>query len=88
MINGQGNDRGPQYRTGIYYHTDEQKEIALKSLKNIQEKYSRPIATEIKPAMVYWPAEAEHQDYLKKGGRFGMGQSAEKGCTDKIRCYG
>lgn len=34
------------------------------------------------------PAEEYHQQYLSKGGRFGEGQSKEKGCTDEIRCYG
>lgn len=88
VVNGQGNDRGPQYRTGIYYHTEEQRDIALQTLEEQQQKFKSPIATEIKPAKLYWPAELEHQDYLQIGGRFGSSQSAEKGCRDEIRCYG
>lgn len=87
-VNGQGKDYGRQYRTGIYTHSKEQEEIARQLLTEAQAKYSRPIATELRPAMPFWPAEAYHQHYLEKGGRFGSPQSAEKGCQDEIRCYG
>eukprot|EP00752_Nemacystus_decipiens_P013846 g12293.t1 len=88
QVNGQGGDRGTQYRTGIYPHTKEQEEVAQKVLDSIKSKYNRPIATECKDATVYWPAELYHQQYLAKGGRNGMAQSAEKGATETIRCYG
>jgi len=88
-VNGQGNDFGPQYRTGVYYHSDEQKELAEARFALEQEKYSnRKIASECKAALPFWPAEKYHQQYLEKGGRFNSPQSAEKGCTDTIRCYG
>jgi len=87
-VNGQGNDYGTQYRTGIYYHTEEQKAIALASRDALQKRLRVPIATEVKATEVYWPAEAEHQNYLAEGGRFGRPQSVEKGCRDPIRCYG
>eukprot|EP00656_Telonema_subtile_P018988 TRINITY_DN20316_c0_g1_i1.p1 TRINITY_DN20316_c0_g1~~TRINITY_DN20316_c0_g1_i1.p1 ORF type:complete len:186 (+),score=40.66 TRINITY_DN20316_c0_g1_i1:324-881(+) len=85
---GQGNDRGSQYRSGIYPHTEEHLNIALASREALQTKYTRPIATEVKAAVVFWPAEPEHQKYLEKGGRFSSPQSAEKGSTEPIRCYG
>jgi len=89
QLNGQGNDRGTQYRTGIYFHTPEQQALALSWKEAEQKKHtSQTIATEVLPAGVYWPAEAEHQGYLFKGGRFGSGQSNAKGCNDSIRCYG
>ena len=83
QLNAQGNDVGTQYRSGIYYHTEEQKKIA-------EEKKGQVAGavTEIQAADTFWPAEEYHQQYLEKGGRFGSGQSAAKGCTDKIRCYG
>ena len=87
-VNGQGNDFGRQYRTGVYFHTPEQEAIARKRFKEEQAKYSRPIATELEPAMPFWPAEKYHQQYLAKGGRFGTPQDASKGATEKIRCYG
>jgi peptide-methionine (S)-S-oxide reductase len=86
--NGQGRDYGRQYRTGIYPHSKEQEDVARAMLQEEQTKYKRPIATECRTAMPFWPAEAYHQQYLEKGGRFGSPQSAEKGCQDEIRCYG
>jgi peptide-methionine (S)-S-oxide reductase len=88
-VNGQGNDFGTQYRTGVYYHSKEQQEIAEARFAKEQEKYgARKIATECKKAQPFWPAEKYHQQYLEKGGRSGSPQSAEKGATETIRCYG
>mmetsp|Transcript_11202 Transcript_11202/g.12416 ORF Transcript_11202/g.12416 Transcript_11202/m.12416 type:complete len:285 (-) Transcript_11202:1534-2388(-) len=88
-VNGQGNDYGPQYRTGVYYHSKEQQELAEDRFAKEQEKYTaRKIASECKKALPFWPAEKHHQHYLEKGGRFSSPQSADKGCTDTIRCYG
>lgn len=87
-VNGQGYDKGRQYRTGVYYHTAEQEAAARERFVEEQEKYNRPIATECNPAIPFWPAEEYHQQYLSKGGRFNQPQSADKGCTDEIRCYG
>ena len=53
-----------------------------------QRGAGRPIVTEVERTAAYYPAEAYHQQYLEKGGRMGRGQSAEKGCTETIRCYG
>ena len=46
------------------------------------------VVSELKPASDYYVAEDYHQQYLEKGGNFGRPQSAEKGASDKIRCYG
>jgi peptide-methionine (S)-S-oxide reductase len=88
-VDGQGGDFGRQYRTGVYYHTDAQQLLAQARLAKEQSKYDqRPIATECRAAQLFWPAEPYHQQYLAQGGRFGDRQSAEKGCTDEIQCYG
>jgi peptide-methionine (S)-S-oxide reductase len=87
-VNGQGRDYGRQYRTGVYYHTDEQEALARARFEAELSKYKRPIATECMAAKPFWPAEEYHQQYLAKGGRFGTPQSAEKGSTDEIQCYG
>lgn len=90
-VNGQGRDFGRQYRTGIYYHSESQKILAHAALGKEQSKskyQQRAIATECRAAMPFWPAEDCHQQYLAKGGRFGTPQSADKNCSDEIRCYG
>ncbi|MBD7963989.1 peptide-methionine (S)-S-oxide reductase MsrA [Fictibacillus norfolkensis] len=65
---GQFIDRGTQYRTAIFYHTEEQRELAEQSLKNLEEsgKFKKPIVTEILPASVFYEAEEYHQDFYKK----------------------
>jgi len=83
-----GNDRGTQYRHGVYYHTEAQKKEAEEVFKEIEAAGGGPIYTELEPVGVMYPAEEYHQQYLERGGRMGMGQSAAKGCTDPIRCYG
>lgn len=68
QVDGQFADHGSQYRTGIYYHNDEQKQIAEASKLKLEAsgRYDRPIVTEIKPASTFYPAEDYHQDYYKK----------------------
>ncbi|MEJ2126895.1 MAG: peptide-methionine (S)-S-oxide reductase MsrA [Candidatus Bathyarchaeota archaeon] len=65
---GQFADRGSQYRTAIFYHNEEQKIIAEESKKQLEEsgKFDEPIATQILPLTVFYPAEDYHQDYYKK----------------------
>ncbi|MEK4748140.1 peptide-methionine (S)-S-oxide reductase MsrA [Bacillus circulans] len=65
---GQFHDRGPQYRTAIFYHNDKQKELAEKSKQAMAAsgKFSKPIVTLIEPAAIFYPAEDYHQDYHKK----------------------
>ena len=60
---GQFCDYGTQYRSGIYYLDDQQKNLAEDSLKRVRRKLNRPIATEIKAASKFYPAEDYHQDY-------------------------
>ena len=68
QINMQGPDFGDQYRSMIFYHTDDQRESALASLAELESRhtYSRAIATQIVPAAVFWEAEAYHQKYHQK----------------------
>jgi methionine-S-sulfoxide reductase len=65
-LNRQGADRGTQYRSGIYYSTDEQKKIATEVTKRWNESghYKDPIVTEIVKAEKFYPAEDYHQDYF------------------------
>ncbi len=66
--NKQGPDEGTQYRSAIFYHTEEQKKIAEKSIKEEQKKYKEKIATEITKAGTFYKAEEYHQKYLMKKG--------------------
>ena len=76
---GQGHDRGTQYRSGLYYYDDEQKDLALRSRDAFQEKLAAagfgPITTEILAAPEYYFAEDYHQQYLAKNpnGYCGLG---------------
>jgi peptide-methionine (S)-S-oxide reductase len=68
QMNRQGNDVGTQYRSGIYYTTPEQKQVADDMIRAImQEKlFSRPVVTEVLAMENYWPAEDYHQDFFEK----------------------
>ncbi len=67
-LNSQGNDHGTQYRSGIFYHTDAQKDIATKVKAELEKsgKFSKPIVTEITKAATFYKAESYHQDYFDK----------------------
>lgn len=67
-LNRQGPDVGVQYRSAIFYHDEEQKEIAQKSLQLLDKsgRYRDPIVTEIIPAPTFYNAEEYHQKYFKK----------------------
>jgi len=66
--NKQGPDEGTQYRSAIFYHSEQQKKTAEKSLKEEQKKHKEKIATEITKAGEFYPAEEYHQKYLMKRG--------------------
>ncbi|MEW6138684.1 MAG: peptide-methionine (R)-S-oxide reductase MsrB [Thermodesulfobacteriota bacterium] len=65
--NGQFVDRGPQYRSAIFYHNEDQKKLAEKSKKELAEsgRFAKPVVTEIIEASRFYPAEHYHQDYYK-----------------------
>jgi peptide methionine sulfoxide reductase msrA/msrB len=65
---GQFVDRGSQYRTAIFYHSEEQRMLAEKSLKemDMSRRYEKPVVTVIRPAETFYRAEEYHQDYYKK----------------------
>lgn len=69
-LNRQGNDVGTQYRSAIFYHSDEQKEIAEKYKKQLDESgtYNSKIVTEITPFDTFYAAEDYHQDYFNLNG--------------------
>ena len=67
-LNRQGPDVGTQYRSAIFVHGPEQREVAIASKQRRQQQLDRPVVTEITPASTFWPAEDYHQRYLEKRG--------------------
>jgi peptide-methionine (S)-S-oxide reductase len=70
QLNRQGPDWGTQYRSAIFYHSPEQAAEAHASKESLEKahRYSKPIATQIVPAVTFYPAEEYHQQYLEKRG--------------------
>lgn len=71
--NQQGNDVGPQYRSAIFYHNEEQKVLAEKYKAKLEasDVFSKPIVTEISPLINYYKAENYHQNYFNQNGSQG-----------------
>ena len=65
-LNKQGNDKGTQYRSGVYYTDEADKQIIEEVLKKEQDSYQSPIVVEVLPLEQFFKAEEYHQDYLKK----------------------
>jgi peptide methionine sulfoxide reductase msrA/msrB len=65
-LNRQGNDRGTQYRSGIYYRAPEDLPVIQAVTAEVQQKYDKPIVTEVLPLDNYYRAEEYHQQYLEK----------------------
>ncbi len=67
-MNRQGNDVGEQYRSVIFYTTDDQKQECEKFIQNLTEEkiFSQPIVTELKPLEKFFPAETYHQNYYNQ----------------------
>ena len=67
-LNRQGNDRGTGYRSGIYYTSPEQKQVAEDTIADVNASGLWPgkVVTEVAPVGPFWEAEPEHQDYLER----------------------
>lgn len=67
-LNQQGADKGPQYRSVIFYHSPQQKNLAEQSMKELNSSgtYPSPAVTEITEASTFWEADESHQDYYVK----------------------
>jgi peptide-methionine (S)-S-oxide reductase len=66
-LNRQGDDVGPQYRSGVYTTTAEQERVAREMIADLGQGgvFNAPIVTEVQPLANYWPAEDYHQDYFE-----------------------
>lgn len=83
----QGNDMGTQYRSGIYYTTPEQKQVAEAMIAEFtrDKLYKRPIVTEVLPLANYWPAEDYHQDFFAKNPDQAYCMAVAQPKVDKLR---
>ncbi len=72
-LNRQGNDVGPQYRSGIWYHDERQRQLAEDTIARLNAAglFGKKIVTEVTPASVFWVAEDYHQDYFANNPRQG-----------------
>lgn len=69
QLDRQGPDVGDNYRSAIFYVTDDQKEIAEKVLAKVQSNFDKPIVTQIELAGPFYEAEDYHQKYTERTGR-------------------
>lgn len=68
QLNRQGNDRGTQYRSAIFYETLEQKRVVESYIRQLNEAgvYSDPVVTALEPLEAFYPAEAQHQNFAAR----------------------
>jgi peptide-methionine (S)-S-oxide reductase len=68
QVNRQGNDVGTQYRTSIFYHTDEQRQLAEAIIAEMtqEQTWDAPIVTTLEPITKFWPAEEYHDNYVER----------------------
>lgn len=69
QLNRQGPDVGDNYRSEIFYMSDEQKEIAERVMADVQKDYDQPLVTLLEHVNAFYPAEDYHQKYTEKTGR-------------------
>jgi methionine-S-sulfoxide reductase len=65
-VDRQGNDRGSQYRSAIFFTSDEQKTSAEEIKREAEAKWQKPVVTQVIAAKEFYSAEKYHQDYLQK----------------------
>jgi peptide-methionine (S)-S-oxide reductase len=88
-LNRQGADVGTQYRSGIFYHDDEQKRIAQEVIGKLNQArvFPGPIVTEVTKATIFYPAEDYHQDYFAKNPYQPYCQAAAAPKVEKVRKF-
>ena len=88
-LNRQGADVGTQYRSEIFYHSQEQKDKAEDYIKFIENEklYNKPIVTKVSSAVVFYEAEEYHQDYYAENSQQGYCQMVIAPKLEKLRKY-
>ncbi len=72
QLNYQGPDKGPQYRSVVFYANDEQKRITDRYIKELDAEgiFAKPIVTQVVPLEAFYPAEEYHQDFMRRNPRY------------------
>jgi peptide-methionine (S)-S-oxide reductase len=85
--NRQGNDVGPQYRSVIFYHTDEQRKAAKQYIAKLEDAdvFRRRIVTDVEPTKTFYKAEEYHQDYFEKNPFAGYCQVVVRPKVEKVQ---
>ncbi len=85
-LNRQGNDEGPQYRSSVFYHDEQQQQAAAKYITKLNEsgEFRRPVVTSLEKATKFYPAEEYHQDYFRRNPNAGYCQIVVK---NKVRKF-
>ncbi|HEX2204970.1 MAG TPA: peptide-methionine (S)-S-oxide reductase MsrA [Longimicrobium sp.] len=70
-LNRQGADVGTQYRSAVFYHSDEQRRVAEETIRDLEAEgvWENPIVTQVAPMTEFYPAEDYHQGYFRTHGR-------------------
>ncbi|NHN89680.1 peptide-methionine (S)-S-oxide reductase MsrA [Acetobacter conturbans] len=86
-LNRQGNDVGTQYRSIIFWTSEQQRESAIVVGREIEQSdmWGAPIVTKIEPLTIFWPAEAKHQDYFRRNPGTGYCQAVVAPKVMKMR---
>jgi peptide-methionine (S)-S-oxide reductase len=86
-LNRQGGDVGTQYRSVIFYHSEEQKRSAEELMRELREEgvWTQPIVTELTPAPAFYPAEQYHQEYFARNPGQGYCQAVVSPKVSKFR---
>ncbi|MCA9139446.1 MAG: peptide-methionine (S)-S-oxide reductase MsrA, partial [Planctomycetales bacterium] len=85
-LNQQGADKGPQYRSSVFYHNEEQKKATEKYIKKLTDsgEFDHKIVTLLEKATTFYPAEEDHQDFFRKNPYHGYCQAV---VLDKVRKF-
>lgn len=88
-VNRQGNDRGPQYRSAIFYADAQQQEIARRYIAQLEAAgvFNAPIATRLEPLEAFFEAESYHQNYAAQNPGQGYIQAVAMPKVEKLRAY-
>ncbi|MFB4162084.1 peptide-methionine (S)-S-oxide reductase MsrA [Geomicrobium sp. JSM 1781026] len=86
---GQFHDRGPQYRTAIFYHSESQRLVVERSKQELQKsgRFKQPIVTKVLPAGPFYPAEKEHQQFYKTNAEYYKADRKASGRDEFIENY-